>query len=72
MNGARRGKRLSVREREIVGAYCEGERYREIAERLCISPKTVSTHTENIKVKLGARTVAAACYQYALRYRSEI
>ena len=34
----------------------EGLSAREIAERLFVSPKTVSTHCENILRKLGART----------------
>ena len=72
VSGARYRQRLSAREREVLGALCAGERRAEIAQRLYISIKTVDKHTENIKIKLGARTTAAATYEYAVRYRSAI
>ena len=69
MNGARYRMRLSVREREILGALCEGETPTQIAERLTLSRRTVWNHAENARIKLGAATTAAATYQYALRYK---
>jgi DNA-binding NarL/FixJ family response regulator len=47
--------RLTEREREVLGLLQEGLRQREVAERLCISNKTVGTHVEHIYSKLGAR-----------------
>lgn len=72
MNAVRQGQRLTVREREIVGAICAGERTAEIAQRLTISSRTVETHLQHARIKLGARTVRAAIYEYVTRYRSEI
>lgn len=66
------GQRLSVREREIVGSLCEGETSKQIAERLCISPKTVEAHILNARTKLGAPTKPALTYQYSIRYRSSV
>lgn len=43
---------LSVREREILTLIARGDRNVEIAERLYLSPKTVSNHVTNILDKL--------------------
>lgn len=43
---------LSVREREILALIARGDRNAEIAERLYLSPKTVSNHVTNILDKL--------------------
>src|SRR5271170_379257 len=50
--------RLSVREREILQLIAEGRSGKEIAHVLNISIKTVAFHRENIKRKLGLRTIA--------------
>jgi len=63
------GQRLSPREKEMIGALCLGERASEIARRLCLSPKTVEGHISNARIKLGARTHAAAVYEYLTRYK---
>jgi DNA-binding response OmpR family regulator len=47
---------LTRREREIFVLLAEGLGNTAIAERLVISPKTVSTHLGNIYGKLGVRT----------------
>ena len=47
---------LTRREHEIFGLLAEGLANAAIAERLVISPKTVSTHVGNIYGKLGVRT----------------
>jgi DNA-binding NarL/FixJ family response regulator len=52
--------KLTRREREVLGLLGEGLSVREVAERLCLSPKTVATHCENIMRKLGVRTRARA------------
>jgi DNA-binding NarL/FixJ family response regulator len=46
---------LSHREKEILQLVAEGYAHREIADMLCISVKTVESHKENIKKKLGVR-----------------
>jgi len=49
---------LSVREKEVFPLLADGRSIREIAERLCISPKTVETHKYNIMEKLGVESIA--------------
>lgn len=44
---------LTPREQEIMRLLAEGSSAREIAESLCISPKTVENHRSNIMHKLG-------------------
>ncbi len=43
---------LSLREREVLQLLAEGKSVREIANQLCISPKTVESHKYNIMAKL--------------------
>jgi len=50
--------RLSVREKEIFPLLADGMSVKEIADRLCISPKTVESHKYNIFDKLQARSIA--------------
>ena len=64
-NGGR-GQVLSGREREVAQLFAEGYSTRQIAERLCISMKTVGTHREHIVRKLGVRNVAGMT-RYAVR-----
>lgn len=47
---------LSPREQMVAELVTQGLTNREIAERLFISPRTVETHVENIRRKLGARS----------------
>lgn len=47
---------LSEREKEIVNSMALGYRYKEIAEKLFISPETVRTHIRNIYQKLQVRS----------------
>jgi DNA-binding NarL/FixJ family response regulator len=49
---------LSIREKEVFPLLADGKNIREIAERLCISPKTVETHKYNILEKLGVESIA--------------
>lgn len=49
---------LTAREREILGHYARGVGCVEIAARLSLSPKTVSTHKTNGMRKLGLRSTA--------------
>jgi DNA-binding NarL/FixJ family response regulator len=60
---------LTKRELEVLRLIAEGLEQTEIARQLVISPKTVSTHTQNIFRKLGVRNRAqavAAAYQLEL------
>lgn len=50
--------RLSTREKEIFPLLADGMTIKEIADRLCISPKTVESHKYNIFEKLDARSIA--------------
>jgi len=59
--------RLTEREREIWQLIAEGKRRQEIAERLCISPKTFDTHRANLMRKLDAED-NAALVRLAVRY----
>jgi DNA-binding NarL/FixJ family response regulator len=57
---------LTEREREVLQLLAEGSATKEIAERLHISLKTVSTHREHIMEKLGIHSVAGLT-KYAIR-----
>lgn len=63
---ASRGADLSSREREITQLFAEGYSTRDIAARLHVSVKTVSTHREHIMAKLGIHGIAQLT-RYALR-----
>ena len=60
---------LSEREIEILQQIAEGWRPAEIAQRLFIAPKTVSSHIQRIFVKLGVHTRAQAV---ALAYEASL
>ena len=45
--------RLTSREREVIRLAVEGHTCRDIAERLCVSARTVETHRANAMHKLG-------------------
>lgn len=44
---------LTPREQEILRLIAEGQSIKQMADRLCISPKTVENHRTNIMVKLN-------------------
>ncbi len=50
--------KLTIREKEVFALLADGLISREIAERLCISPKTVESHKYNIMDKLEASSIA--------------
>ncbi len=60
---------LTTREKEIFHLLAEGKTAREVAEQLCISPKTVHTHRQHILDKLGFRNLAQLI-RYALEHES--
>jgi DNA-binding NarL/FixJ family response regulator len=60
--------RLSPRENEVLKYFAGGLTYKEIGNRLFISPRTVETHKNHIMVKLNLRT-KADIVKYALLNR---
>lgn len=50
---------LTLREREILKLIAEGYKNKEIAEDLCISPKTVEKHRANLMQKLDLHSTSA-------------
>lgn len=58
---------LTSRQLEILQAIAEGTRTRDIAEKLCISPKTVETHRSQIMQKLNIDNVPGLV-RYAIRH----
>jgi DNA-binding NarL/FixJ family response regulator len=47
---------LTQRERQILKLISEGHRNKDIADYLCISPKTVEKHRANLMKKLDLHT----------------
>ena len=65
--GASADAALTQREAQVLGLLAEGVGSKEIARRLVISPKTVSSHIQRILAKLGVHTRAEAI---AVAYRN--
>ena len=59
-------EQLTGREREVLQLIAEGHSSAEIAERLCISGKTVRTHRANLMDKLDLHSIAELT-RYAVR-----
>src|SRR5205814_9740540 len=57
-NGKVQGTVLTKREREVAAFVAEGLTNRDIADRLVISDRTVESHVEHIRNKLGVRSRA--------------
>lgn len=57
---------LTLREREVLGLVAEGLSSKEVADRLCVSPKTVETHRSRIMKKLAVDNFADLV-KYAIR-----
>jgi DNA-binding CsgD family transcriptional regulator len=53
-------RRLSRRERAVLGELARGRATEEIADSLVVSPHTVRSHVKAAMRKLGARTRAHA------------
>lgn len=58
--------RLSPRESQVLAMVIAGERMKEIGRAMGISPRTVESHSNHIRLKLGARN-AADVIRIALR-----
>jgi DNA-binding NarL/FixJ family response regulator len=50
---------LTRREREVLALVAEGRTSREIAEILRVTTRTIESHREHIRRKLGTRSIAA-------------
>jgi RNA polymerase sigma factor (sigma-70 family) len=59
---------LTERETEIVKLFFEGLSYKQVADRLFISRRTVETHKNNIMEKLELKTMTDL-FKYALKNR---
>lgn len=57
---------LTAREREVLSLIASGHANSAIADRLCVSPKTVEKHRASLMAKLGVHSVAELLV-YALR-----
>lgn len=55
---------LTTRELQVIQLISKGKQAQEIAEELYISAKTVCRHRENIKAKLGIKTLAGLSSYY--------
>ncbi|MGC4032418.1 MAG: response regulator transcription factor [Tepidisphaeraceae bacterium] len=64
-------ERLSNRELEIFRLIGQGQTVRAIADMLFLSPKTVETHKEHIKQKLGLKS-GNHLLQYAIECRDSV
>ena len=62
------GHRLTRREREILQLLGEGGTNKEVAAKLCISPRTVENHRASIMQKLHLHTLSELV-RYAIRNR---
>lgn len=60
---------ISAREKQIIETLAHGYTEKEIADQLCISPKTVSNHLDSIRKKIGVtkNTEIIAYYVATLR-----
>jgi DNA-binding NarL/FixJ family response regulator len=58
---------LSERELEVLKCFAEGMSYKQAADILCISPRTVETHRVNIMHKLGLENLADLV-KFAIRH----
>lgn len=65
-NGGGASLLLSSREQEVLRLIVEGFSSKEVAYRLCVSPKTVETHRSRIMKKLGMKSFADLV-KYAIR-----
>ena len=67
-NTSKKDEELSNREIEIIKLFAEGLTYKEIAESLYISARTVETHKNNILKKLGLKNTIGLV-KYAIKER---
>lgn len=69
LNGETTIEMLTLREKEILELIVEERSTHEIADKLCLSPRTIETHKRNIMSKLNVKTTVALVkyvYQHGL------
>lgn len=54
--------RISIREKEIILLLAQGLTTKQIAQKLNISPTTVITHRNNIRIKLNCKNCPELIY----------
>jgi DNA-binding NarL/FixJ family response regulator len=64
-------EKLTDRELEVFRLIAAGQTVRQIAEKLCLSGKTVEAHREHIKEKLGLKT-SAELLRFAIRNTPDV
>lgn len=62
MSSCKDSRKLTPREREVLPLLTRGMHDSEIADSLCIAPRTAEHHVAEIKSKLGARTRGEAVF----------
>ena len=60
-------RKLSARQREVLQLLAEGKSAKEVADILCISPRTVEFHKYRIMEELGMST-SAELVQYSIKH----
>jgi DNA-binding CsgD family transcriptional regulator len=60
--------KLSGRELEVLKLICKEHTNREIADILCLSPRTIDTYRESLFEKTGAKNAVGIAF-YALRHK---
>ncbi len=58
---------LTAREIDVLKLFCEGFKYKEIADKLKISPRTVESHKNNILAKLNVNSTVDLV-KYAIKH----
>jgi DNA-binding NarL/FixJ family response regulator len=58
MDDLPKSKKISKKEREVLQLVAEGQKNRDIAEKLSVSIKTIESHRRNIMKKLNIFTIA--------------
>ncbi len=66
-DGEQQERKLSARERQVLQLLSEGKSTKEIADLLCISPRTVEMHRGQLCKKLNVGSIAELT-RYALRH----
>jgi DNA-binding NarL/FixJ family response regulator len=60
--------KLSNREMEVIRLICQQFTNREIADKLCLSPRTIDTYRESILEKTGCKNAVGVAI-YAVKYK---
>jgi DNA-binding NarL/FixJ family response regulator len=60
--------KLSARELEVLKLICKEHTNKEIADILCLSPRTIDTYRESLFQKTGAKNAVGVAF-YAFKYR---